>query len=118
MSPEQARKPLVRLGGEIKTPPFSKEVARVEAGTLLRRFQEGESIGMPHSRPMPTIGPRCHELRIRDENRFWRVVYRLDPDAIVVVAVFRKTTRATSKHDITDCKARLKSYDALAREQK
>ena len=87
MSPEQARKPLVRLSGEIKTPPFSKE-ARVEAGTLLRRLQEGESIGMPHSHPMPTIGPRCHELRVRDENRIWRVVYRLDPDAIVVVAVF------------------------------
>jgi phage-related protein len=69
---------------------------------------------MPHSRPMPTIGPRCHELRIRDENRIWRVVYRLDPDAIVVVAVFPKTTRATSKRDIAGSKARLKSYDALA----
>jgi phage-related protein len=116
MSPERTRKPLVRLGGEIKTPPFSKE-ARLEAGTLLRRLQEGESIGMPHSRPMPMIGPRCHEIRIRDENRIWRVVYRLDPDAIVVVAVLPKTTRATSKHDITGCNSRLKSYDALAREQ-
>jgi phage-related protein len=79
-------------------------------------LQEGESIGMPHSRPMPAIGPRCHELRIRDENRIWRVVYRLDPDAIVVVAVFPTTTRATSKHDFSGCKARLKSYDAMARE--
>jgi hypothetical protein len=35
-----ARKPLVRLRGEIKTPPFSTE-ARVETGNLLRRFQEG-----------------------------------------------------------------------------
>jgi len=72
---------------------------------------------MPHSRPMPTIGPRCHELPIQDENRIWRVVYRLDPDAIVVVAVFPKTTCSTSKHDIGGCKARLRSYDALVREQ-
>jgi hypothetical protein len=59
------RKPLVWLYGEIKTPPFSKE-ARVEAGTLLRRLQEGELLGLPHSRPMRSIGQRCHELRIRD----------------------------------------------------
>jgi predicted XRE-type DNA-binding protein len=58
-----------------------------------------------------------HELRIRDENRIWRVVYRLDPDAIVVVAVFPKTTRSTSKHDIAGCKARWKAYDTLAREK-
>ena len=107
---EPRPKPLVRLGGEIKTPPFSKE-ARVEAGFRLRQLQEGESLGMPHSRPMPSIGPRCHELRIRDENRTWRVVYRLDPDAIVVAGVFSKTTRATPKHDIEDCQRRLKAYD-------
>jgi phage-related protein len=108
------RKPLVRLSGEIKTPPFSKE-ARVEAGSLLRRLQERELLGMPHSRPMPSIGPRCHEIRVRDENRIWRVVYRLDPDAILIAGVFSKTTRATSKHDIEDCQKRLKVYDEVAR---
>ena len=51
-----ARTPLVWLHGEIKTPPFTRE-ARVEAGTLLRRLQEGERLEMPHSRPMPSIGP-------------------------------------------------------------
>ena len=111
---EPRPKPLVRLGGEIKTPPFSK-AARVEAGFLLRRLQDGESLGMPHSRPMPSIGPRCHELRVRDENRIWRVVYRLDPDAILVAGVFSKTTRATSQHDIEDCQKRLKVYDEAAR---
>jgi hypothetical protein len=80
---QPTRKPLVRLSGEIKTPPFSKE-ARVEAGALLRRLQEGELLHMPHSRPMPSVGPRCHEIRVRDENRNWRVVYRLDADAIVI----------------------------------
>jgi len=104
----------VRLGGETKTPPFSKE-ARVEAGFPLRQLQDGESLGMPHSRPMPSIGPRCHELRAQDENRTWRVVYRLDPDAILIAGVFSKTTRATSRHDIDNCQKRLKVYDEAAR---
>src|SRR5437868_2330494 len=111
------RKPLVRLSGEIKTPPFST-AARVEAGSLLRRLQEGESLGMPHSRPMPSIGPQCHELRVRDENRIWQVIYRLDPDAILIAGVFSKTTRATSKHDIEDCQKRLRVYDEAARRAK
>jgi phage-related protein len=61
-----ADKPLVWLEGEIKTPPFS-QAARMEAGYLLRKLQQGETLEMPHSRPMPSIGSRCHELRINDE---------------------------------------------------
>jgi hypothetical protein len=57
-----ADKILVVLSGEIKTPPLSKQ-ARIEAGVLIRRLQNGELLTMPHSRPMPVIGPRCHELR-------------------------------------------------------
>jgi len=111
---ESTEKPVVWLSGEIKTPPLSR-VARIEAGSLLRRLQNGEPLGMPHSRPMPSIGPRCHELRIRDENRAWRVVYRLDPDAIIIAAVFSKTTRTTSKHDIDNCKKRLSQYNEDAK---
>ena len=50
-----ADKPLVWLHGKVKTPPFSAE-ARIEAGTLLRRLQRGERLGMPASRSMPIIG--------------------------------------------------------------
>lgn len=82
-------KPLVWLRGEIKTPPFSA-TARIEAGVLLRRLQCGESLGMPLARPMPSVGRRCYELRVHDENRTWRIVYRLDGDAIVIADVFRR----------------------------
>ena len=105
-------KPLVWQEGEIKTPPFSP-AARIEAGTLLRRLQQGESIGMPHSRPMPSIGRRCHELRIRDGDKSWRIVYRVDPDAIVIVDFFTKKTGATPKRIIDMCKARLRAYDRI-----
>ncbi len=110
MSVGDSRKPLDWLSGEIKTPPFSP-AARLEAGILLRRVQEGESLGMPHSRPMPSIGPRCHELRIRDRNRIWRVVYRIDPTRIVIAAVFPKTPRETPRHESDNCKPRLQVYD-------
>ena len=103
-------KPLVWLEGEVKTPPFSTE-ARVEAGTLLRRLQRGEKIGLPHCRPMPTIGPRCHELRIQDEDVTWRIICRLDSDAVIIGEVFFKRTRKTPKRIIEVCKQRFKRYD-------
>jgi len=103
-------KPLVWLHGEIKTPPFS-QAARLEAGYLLRRLQRGESLGMPHSRPMPSIGPRCHELRIDDAGVSWRIVHRVESDAIVILEVFSKKTRKTPDAVIEACKKRLKEYE-------
>lgn len=90
---------LVWLHGEIKTPPFSA-AARFEAGTLLRRLQTGEKLSLPQSRPMPTIGRRCHELRINDEKVTWRIIYRTDDDAIVILEVFQKKTAKAPKGTI------------------
>src|ERR1700676_2133456 len=98
MSPTE--KPLVWLHGEIKTPPFSK-AARMEAGFLLRRLQKGERLAMPVSRPMPSIGERCHELRITDVGANWRIIYRTDPDAVVIAEVFKKKTRKTPEDAIS-----------------
>jgi phage-related protein len=103
-------KPLVWLHGEIKAPPFGAE-ARMEAGLLLRRLQRGESLGMPHSRPLPAIGRRCHELRVRDGTANWRIIYRTDRDAIVIGAVFAKKTRTTPKDVIANCQRRFREYD-------
>ncbi|SFI00396.1 type II toxin-antitoxin system RelE/ParE family toxin [Planctomicrobium piriforme] len=106
-------KPLVWLHGEIKTPPFSLD-ARIEAGTLLRRLQRGEKISLPHSRPMPSIGKRCHELRVTDEDVIWRIVYRIDADAIVIGEVFAKKTNQTPKPVIDACQRRFARYDEVA----
>lgn len=103
-------KPLIWLYGEVKTPPFSSS-ARIEAGFLLRQLQQGESVGLPHSRPMPNIGPRCHELRIRDQDKNWRILYRIDEDAIVIADIFHKTTQTTPKMVIKVCQKRLTQYD-------
>jgi phage-related protein len=109
-----ANKLLVWLHGKVKTPPFSK-AARIEAGFLLRRMQAGEKLSLPWSRPMPSIGTRCHELRITDKETIWRIVYRLDFDAILIVDVFQKKTQQTPKHVIDTCKKRLRLYDDLTR---
>jgi len=103
-------KPIVWLRGEVKTPPFTPE-ARLEAGGLLRRLQTGELLVMPHSRAMPSIGARCHELRVRDGRHNWRIVYRIDPDAIVILEVFAKSSRQTPDRVIQDCRRRLRMYD-------
>jgi phage-related protein len=107
-----ADKPLVWLHGEIKTPPFSK-TARIEAGYLLRRLQIGEKLGLPWSRPMPPIGNRCHELRITDENLNWRIIYRIDADAIIIFDVFQKQTQRTPQNVIERCKKRIQMYDNI-----
>jgi phage-related protein len=102
-------KPLLWLHGEIKTPPLSA-AARVEAGVLLRRLQRGESIAMPHSRPMAVIGNACHELRVQDAGRSWRILYCVRPDAIVILDVFAKTTTKTPKSILIACSKRLRRY--------
>lgn len=104
MSPND--KPLVWFHSEVKSPPFS-EAARLEAGYLLRLLQRGVKLSMPHSRPMPSVGPRCHT----DENKIWRIIYRIDSDAIVIPELFEKKTNKTPKPVIDICKVRLRAYD-------
>jgi len=104
-------KVLILLHGEIKTPPMSRE-ARLEAGFLLRKLQQGELLSMPQSRPMPTIGSHCHELRIVDADSTWRIVYRIDTDAVLILEVFSKKTRETPQNIISICKRRIRSYDS------
>jgi phage-related protein len=103
-------KPLAWLHGEVRTPPFSK-AARIEAGYLLRELQRGRLLSMPHSRPMPAVGARCFELRVVDEGVTWRIVYRIDPDAIVIADVFAKKTAQTPAAVLEACRRRLREYD-------
>lgn len=108
MSPKD--KLLAWLRGEVKTPPFSA-AARIHAGYLLRLLQRGETLSMPESRPMPDVGSRCHELRIDEQNVTWRIVYRIDPDAVVIAEIFKKKTAKTPKRILEICQRRLREYD-------
>jgi phage-related protein len=103
------RKPLIWLNGEVKSPPFLED-SRIKAGTNLRLLQEGCSLALPISRHLPDIGRNCYELRIREAQHFWRIVYHLDTDAVVILEVYGKDTNKMPRHVLDVCKARLKRY--------
>jgi phage-related protein len=85
----------------------------MEAGYLLRLLQRGESIGLPHSRPLPSIGSNCHELRINDTSSTWRVVYKVAPDAIIILEVFSKKTQSIPREVVEVCRRRLRLYEGI-----
>lgn len=115
MSPRD--KPLVWLRGAVKSPPFGPD-ARLETGYLLRRLQRGELLSLPHSRPMTAVGPSCHELRIIDGVANWRLMYHIDPDAIVILDVFAKKTTATPRGVLDDCRKRLAEFQRVMKRPK
>lgn len=105
-------KVIVWLHGEdaFRAPPLSN-TALEEASALLSLVRYGRRLSMPVSRPMPRIGSRTHELRIKDVAAQWRIIYRVDADAVLLLEVFKKKTRATPMAVIENCKRRLRQYD-------
>lgn len=67
----------------------------------------------------PTVGtgrrPRGAELRISDAEVTWHVMYRLDGDAVIIVAVFAKRTQATHRAILETCTTRRELYDLHTR---
>jgi phage-related protein len=108
-----ADRPLIWLRTEVKTPPFSAD-ARLQVGLLLRRLQRGDRLSLPHARSMTSIGRRCVELRIPDGEHTWRIICRVDPDAVIVAEVFSKKTQQTPQQVIESSRRRLREYDRIA----
>ena len=67
---------------------------------------------------MPLIASGCHELRVNDEGRTWRLIYRIDADAILILAVFAKKTEKTPEEIIRTCRKRLRNYEDAIRKAK
>ena len=88
--------------------------ARREAGYQLDQVQHG---GDPDDwKPMSTIGQGVREIRIRDENGAFRVIYVAKfAEAVYVLHCFQKKTPKTSKADL-DLAA--KRYRDLVKELK
>jgi phage-related protein len=80
-------------------------------------LQEGERLGMPQAEPLPIVGARCGALRIRDGEHNWRIMYRIDNDAVLVLEVYAKKTRKIPDVVIARCKQRLKRFNAAAKKQ-
>jgi phage-related protein len=83
----------------------------LKQASCCENFKQDSGLAMPHSRPMPTIAARCHELRIQDRDKTWRIIYRIDTDAIVIAEVFAKTSQATPQLVIETSRRRFRRYD-------
>ena len=83
---------------------------RIQIAELLNLLASGESLGMPVSRPMPSIAPSVHELRVKDSSGQYRVFYfTKEKEAILVFHFFKKKTQATPKKELEIAKKRLRS---------
>ena len=72
-----------------------------EIGEALRDVQKGIPLGLPLSRPMPSVASGAHELRVRSTTTTVRVFYFVKlADTIVVFHGFQKKTQKTSQRDI------------------
>lgn len=80
--------------------------------------QQGESLGLPHSRPLPDVGARCHEGRVPDREHAWRIIYHIADDAVVVLDVFSKKSRTTPNTVLAACRERLAAYLTAVRATK
>jgi phage-related protein len=78
-------------------------------GESIRDLQKGLQIGMPRSRPMPSVAPGVAELRIKDEAAAIRIFYltRIS-NRIIVFHGFQKNTQKTPQHEIELGRRRLK----------
>jgi phage-related protein len=82
---------------------------------LLRLLQEGEHLGLPQAERLPDVGPRCGALRVRDAEHNWRIMHRVDADAVLILEVYAKKTRKLPDEVIQRCKQRLRQYDAAVK---
>lgn len=84
------------------------EDIRGDLADALARLDAGQTLNMPLSRPMPSIGKGVHELRLKDRAAAFRVVYAIvAAGTICVIHGFKKTTGATPKHNIEIARRRL-----------
>jgi phage-related protein len=92
-------KPVVFIGSSRRMLAAFPDEARRTAGFQLDRIQRG---AVPADwKPIPSVGAGVNEIRIRDSNGSFRVVYVATiPDAVYVLHAFKKKSRRTSRLDI------------------
>ena len=85
------------------------EGVREDLADALARLDEGQNLSMPLSRPMPSIGSGVHELRFRDRQGIYRVIYFIKRSReIWLLHAFKKKTQATPQEKIDLAKQRMK----------
>ncbi|MBM3358115.1 MAG: type II toxin-antitoxin system RelE/ParE family toxin [Betaproteobacteria bacterium] len=88
--------------------------ARMRAGHALFMVQLGRE---PDDwKPMATVGPGAREIRVRDREGAFRVIYVASfEDAVYVLHAFQKKSRETSQADLALARRRYADARHLAR---
>ena len=85
------------------------EEIRGDLADALARLDAGLTLSMPLSRPMPSIGPGIHELRLKDRSGAYRVIYALVTSGrVLVLHAFKKTSQAMPLRGLELARKRLK----------
>src|SRR6056297_2676417 len=110
---DPVRKPVRFHGSALEDLRTFPEPARQDAGFQVDRAQKG--LDPDDWKPMKTVGKGVREIRIRDQDGAFRVVYIASlADAVHVLHCFQKKSRATEKRDIELASVR---YRRLIQEQ-
>jgi phage-related protein len=79
---------------------FPEEV-KDELGQCIFLLQQGKSLTMPHSRPMPGVGAGVEELRVRGRDGIYRAFYySRSKQGVLVFHAFVKKTAGTPWQDM------------------
>lgn len=94
------------IGDSLEQIRFFPADARRDAGYQLRRVQK--NMDPSDWKPMRSIGKGVREIRIREDNGAFRVIYLAKPgETIYVLHAFQKKTRKAAKKDIDLARKRL-----------
>jgi phage-related protein len=101
-------KPVVFLRGSLDELRAFPDEARREAGFQIDRVQQG--LDPVDWKPMPSIGSGVREIRIRERQGAFRVIYIASfGDAVHVISAFAKKTQKTASRDIDVARARFRA---------
>src|ERR1700733_1474886 len=106
-------KPVVFRGDSLEALRRFPELARRRAGHELDLVQQG--LDPEDWKPMTTVGPGVREIRVRDEQGIFRVMYVTKfAETIFVLHCFQKKTQKTASIDVDLATRR---YKELVKEQ-
>jgi phage-related protein len=87
---------------------FPQQV-RQSLGKAIWELQQGIHLGMPISKPMPSVATGVEELRVKDASGAYRAFYYArSARGILIFHAFEKKSRQTAESDIKLGRKRLK----------
>lgn len=100
-------KSIVFLGDSLDIVRAFPEQARRQAGFELRRVQHG--LDPSNWKPMRIVGAGAREIRVRDANGAFRLLYIASfADAVYVLHAFQKKTQKTANRELDIAASRLR----------